>query len=132
MVQPSAIKPVPLGFYGLAAALAGLAALSVSAISSPGCTGPASVEPCDYLARFKDAATRQAGGYSQALPFQVLDLGSSVYVKQAGSEGAVAHTPGVVIDKKSCKVCRVDRTDVYVAEDGLRVLAVHSAERPAL
>lgn len=130
MVAPSPIRPAPLGFYGLALVLAGLAALSASAFSSPGCTGPQSQQPCDYVQSFKHAATRQAGGYSTALPFQVLDLGSSVYVGQAAPAGAVTHTPGAVIDKKSCRVCRVDAVGAYLAEDGLRVLAVHSAERP--
>jgi len=111
--------------------LAGLCALAVSAIAAPGCTGPISDQPCDYVAKFKGAVA-QFRGHSPYFPIQVLDVGSSVYVLQTAPprSGFMPHTPGALIDKKSCRICQADGYATRSGEEGLRVLASSPPDKP--
>jgi hypothetical protein len=112
-------------------ALAGLCGLTLSATMVPGCTGPVSDQPCDYVAKFKAAVTKFRG-HSPYFAIEVMDSGSSVYVRQTApaKSGLVLHTPGVLIDKKSCRVCQADGYATVGEADGLRVLATYPAEKP--
>lgn len=105
--------------------------LAVMAGIAPGCTGPVSRTPCDYLQTAKQALSEQRG-FSPYFPIVVLDEGSSVYLQQLAQPrlAFVLHTPGVLIDRKSCRVCQVDGYDKYGSEHGRRVLATYAAERP--
>jgi len=130
MMQPLNIGSGPFAAFGLVVAVAGAALLAVSG-TTPGCTGPAASQPCDYAGSFKAAAARFRG-HSPHFPIQVLDVGSSAYVLQTvpPGSGIILHTPGALIDKKSCRVCRADGYATYAVEDGWRVLANYSAEKP--
>lgn len=92
--------------YGCLIGLVGLTLLMTSAIVAPGCTGVPSAHPCDYVALAKQGAS-QFGGHSKRDGFEVLDRGSSVYVHQPLPAGWTDGPPGVLIDKKSCRICEV-------------------------
>jgi hypothetical protein len=128
--QNSIIKTGPLAAFGVIAAVTALCGLTIVPIVAPGCTGPAVEQPCDYVGKFKAASTKFRG-HSPYFSIEVMDLGSSVYVRQTAppESGFALHTPGALIDKKSCRVCR---TDGYAAfgDGDLRVLARYPAEKP--
>jgi hypothetical protein len=130
MMQPLNIGAGPFAAFGMIVAVAGAALLAVSG-TTPGCTGPAASQPCDYAGSFR-AAAAQFRGHSPHFAIQVLDVGSSAYVLQAAPSGSgvILHTPGALIGKKSCRVCRADGYAAYAAEDGWRVLANYPAEKP--
>jgi hypothetical protein len=129
--RPSVIKAGPLAAFGMIAALVGLCGLTMVPVVAPGCTGPVSDQPCDYVAQFKAVSTR-FHGHSPYFPIEVMDLGSSAYVRQTAppDSGFVLHTPGALIDKKSCRVCRADGYAAYGDDDGLRVLARYPSDKP--
>jgi hypothetical protein len=129
--ETSLLKAGPLAAFGVSAALVGLCGLTMVPMVAPGCTGPVSDRPCDYAAKFKAASTRFRG-HSPYFPIAVLDVGSSVYVLQTAppDAGFILHTPGALIDKKSCRVCRADGYAAYTDDDGLRVLARYPSDKP--
>ncbi len=102
----------PALFSGLPG-IAGWLAVSVTAIplvanvASPGCTGPPARQPCDFVRLFR-AATANLSEHHPMFAVRVADLGSSVYVQQPSLPQFLSHLPGVLIDKRSCRVCRVD------------------------
>lgn len=101
----------------------------MAATISPGCTGPVSRVPCDYLAKFKEGAATKRG-YSRAAGIEVVDLGSSVYVQQFTDDpGVILHTPGVLIDKRSCRVCEVNGYSSVGHKPERVLLATYPAER---
>jgi hypothetical protein len=125
----------PLNFLAppfAALLLAGIILLGVTltAVIAPGCAGPVSKTPCDYLQIARDALGH-GRGFSPYFPVQVLDEGSSVYLQQSADPGLgfILHTPGVLIDRTSCRVCQVDGNDRYGTDHGRTVLASYPAER---
>ena len=130
MNEPSIFRTGPLAAFGVIAAVTALCGLTLVPIVAPGCTGPVSEHPCDYVGKFKAASTRFRG-HSPYFPIEVMDVGSSVYVRQTNSlkPGFVLHTPGVLIDKKSCRVCRADGYATF-GDGDLRVLARYPADKP--
>jgi hypothetical protein len=129
--EPAIIKTNHLAAFGVIAAVTALCGLTMVPIVAPGCTGPVSEQPCDYVASFKTASTR-FHGHSPYFSIEVLDVGSSVYVRQTAPPDSsfILHTPGALIDKKSCRVCRADGYAAYGDDDGLRVLARYPSDKP--
>jgi hypothetical protein len=111
---------------------AALTLLVLAAVVAPGCSGPPSTEPCDYVTKFKEGAA-SFRGHSRHLPIEVLDQGSSVYVQQFSNDpGVLLHTPGAVIDKRSCRVCQVDGYSTAGRTARHLVLATYPPEQPLL
>lgn len=104
----NAVIDAPMKGYSLFVLGSGLVLLVLAATLNPGCSGPATDKPCDYLAKFKQGAST-AGGYARYAEIEVLDQGSAVYVLQRTSDpNIILHTQGVLIDKKSCRICEVN------------------------
>lgn len=121
----------PTAGYVFMISAGALTLLALSAVVAPGCTGPKSLEACDCLAKFKEGAA-QARGYSRTAGIEVIDQGSSVYVQQFTNDpGIILHTPGVLIDKRSCRVCEVNGYSSVGREARRVVLATYPAERPS-
>lgn len=109
-----------------------LTMLAAVTIAAPGCTGPVSNERCDYLAKFKEGAA-EFHGYSPSHGIEIVDQGSSVYVQQFTDDpGVLLHTPGVLIDKRSCRVCQVNGYSAIGSEPGRIILTRFAAEQPRL
>ncbi len=113
------MKPISNGLsaiYALMVSLIALTGLVLTAAIAPGCTGPAAHQPCDFVAVAKEAKTYR---YSPTCGFQVWAAGSSAYVSQPAADAS-----GVVIDKRSCRVCEVKRYGYL----GTRLLKVAPAD----
>lgn len=110
MLTPGPAVPLGLGAFGLFAVLGGLVLLSGTNHAAPGCTGP-TVQRCDYVA-IATVAVAQTGHhpFQTDLGFEVFDQGSSVIVQQFTPPGEpeLNHAPSVLIDRRSCRACRVD------------------------
>lgn len=103
----------------------GLALLACANLAAPGCAGPPSARPCDFFQIAKDAVAHTRG-FSERWGMVALDDGSSVYVRDHQPPYEVAgilHTPGVLVDRKSCRVCRVDGY-AAISEDERRTFLV--------
>ena len=104
MEQMSRATRATVGFLlGIGA----LALLTVAlALRNGHCTGPASPQPCDFVARAK-VATQRFGSFDSRLGIEVFDRGSSVLVQQTTPKGyeGIYEGPATLIDKRSCRVC---------------------------
>ena len=125
------MQVMPTPAFGFIVSLSSLAILVLVALASPGCTGPVSAEPCDWLAKFKEGAAR-VRTHSPYFDVEVVDLGSSAYAThvQPPNVRYILHTPGVLIDKRSCRICQADFYAQYGSDGGLPVLVRYPAERP--
>ena len=110
MVKQPRLITLTLGAFVLVVALGGIALMSVTTTAAAGCTGPV-VQRCDYIAS-ATAAVRQSQHhpFQDDLGFEIFDQGSSVLVQQFTPPGepGLNHAPSVLIDKKSCRACKVD------------------------
>lgn len=109
MLKTDDMLPGSFGAFTIFAVLAGLALLVGADHASPGCTGPA-ISRCDYVATAKVAVSRtQHHPFQTDLGFEIFDQGSSVLVQQFTPPGepSLNHAPSVLIDKRSCRACRV-------------------------
>ncbi len=114
-------KTSPAATFVCLISLWALTMLVLTASAFPGCSGPASAQPCNFIALAKQGA-RQVRRHSPYLGFQVLDRGSSVYVHQPIPDGYMDGPPGVLIDKKSCRICEVDYYGSIPAGDDSRFI----------
>jgi hypothetical protein len=122
--------------FGLLVILAGLGLLMTANVAAPGCTGP-TVERCDYVETAKHAiATRSPYPAQRDLGFEVYDQGSSVMVQQwtPAGEPSLNHASSVFIDKRSCRVCRLDwqmptRADPRDPHPGALILRTPAEDR---
>ncbi len=100
-----AMSLAPFAYFAMFGALVLLVCANLAA---PGCAGPPSAQPCDVFKVARDAVAGQRG-FSERWGMVALDAGSSLYVRdRQPPHDIVLHTPGVLIDRKSCRVCRVD------------------------
>lgn len=96
--------------YGYFVIVAGLALLVCANLAARGCAGPPSAQPCDVFKIARDAVADRRG-FSERWGMIAMEAGSSLYVRDHQPPYEIAgilHTPGVLIDRKSCRVCRVD------------------------
>lgn len=110
MTKQAPFITLGLSVFALFVVLGGLVLLSVTNEAAPGCTGPA-VQRCDYVFTAKTAVARSPHHRFQSdLGFEIFDQGSSVLVQQFTPPGEpeLNHAPSVLIDKSSCRACRVD------------------------
>gem|GEM_PF-2468296 len=127
--QPALLSSLP-GAAGWLALLVTAVPLAAN-VASPGCTGPPARQPCDFVELFKSATFVD---YRRTFAIRVADLGSSVYVNQPLLPQFLSHEPGVLIDKRSCRVCRVDGYAMLLDypeppfDPPIRVLAWHPPE----
>lgn len=131
MTQRASIGSLP-ATYAYFAGLLATAMLVGANLAAPGCTGPRSPAPCDFVAIAKVEA-EPFNPYSPYSRIQVLDRGSSAYVHERDR----SHGPGVLIDKASCRVCEAhaysDALPDFLLEPGQsngRVLYSAPSERP--
>ncbi|WP_395943072.1 hypothetical protein [Brevundimonas sp.] len=110
MLKTGDMLPWGFGAFSIFAMLAGLALLAGANLASPGCTGPV-VERCDYVASARVAVAGSGHHRFQTdLGFEIFDQGSAVLVQQFTPPGepSLNHAPSVLVDKRSCRACRVD------------------------
>jgi hypothetical protein len=125
-----------MGTFAMFAVLAGLTLLSGANHAAPGCTGPA-VDRCDYVSAAKSAVSRHGYPFQSDLGFEIFDNGSSVRVQQFTPPGepSLNHASSVLIDRRSCRPCRVGwhvptRGDPRDAQPG-KLIARVPADDPA-
>ena len=110
MLKTGDMLPWGFGAFSIFAVLAGLTLLVGADHASPGCTGP-EVQRCDCVASAKAAVARsEHHPFQTDLGFEIFNQGSAVLVQQFTPPGepSLNHAPSVLIDKKSCRACRVD------------------------
>lgn len=124
------MRVAPPAAFTVMVSLLALGTLVLMAAGEPGCTGPASRNPCDWLAKFKEGAA-SVRTHSPYFAVEVLDLGSSAYATHVAPANAryILHTPGVLIDKKSCRICQADYYATRGGDEGLPLIARYPAER---
>jgi len=107
-MQPAPFTGRLSSIYAMMVALSALAMFAVTNLAAPGCSGPP-VAACDFLAVGAQAAKANDRGLSPYFETVAYDAGSSVYVTNGPAPpGVLLEPPGVLIDKKSCRVCKVD------------------------
>ncbi|WP_298127146.1 hypothetical protein [Brevundimonas sp.] len=136
MTKPTPMFTLGMGTFVLFVVLAGLLFLMGTNHAAPGCAGPV-VERCDYVAAAKQAVSREGYPFQSDLGFEVFDNGSSVRVQQYTPVGehSLNHASSVLIDKNSCRPCRLDwhyptRGDPRDAQPGELIMRV-PADDPA-
>jgi hypothetical protein len=110
MTKQAPFISLGLSAFGLFVVLGGLALLSVTNEAAPGCTGPV-VQHCDYVSSAKAAVAKSNyHPFQRDLGFEIFDQGSTVLVQQFTPPGEpeLNHAPSVLIDRRSCRACRVD------------------------
>lgn len=113
------LKATSMSAYGYFAIIGGLGLLACVNLAAPGCSGPPSPRPCDFFQIARDAVSDRRG-FSERWGMVALDDGSSVYVRDHQPQYEIAgilHTPGVLIDRRSCRVCRVDGYAAILEEE---------------
>jgi hypothetical protein len=120
------LKATSMSAYAYFAIVGGLGLLACANLAAPGCSGPPSAKPCDFFQIAKDAVSDRRG-FSERWGMVALDDGSSAYVRdhQPPSEIAgILHTPGVLIDRRSCRVCRVDGYAALLEDERRTLMAI--------
>jgi hypothetical protein len=109
MTKPTPLLTLGMGTFALFVVLAGLLLLMGTNHAAPGCTGPV-VKRCDYVAAAKQAVRLKGYPFQSDLGFEIFDNGSSVRVQQYTPVGepSLNHASSVLIDKKSCRPCRLE------------------------
>lgn len=99
------------GYYFVATTLTVVVGLAVTIGYNPGCGGSPSPVPCDYLGLAESAAA-EVQPFSPYGALEAVERGRSAYVHQPDR----THEAGVLIDRESCRVCRVDRYSILVPD----------------
>lgn len=109
--------------YAVVVAAVALAALAVLTLITPGCSGPPSSEPCNFLELSKRAVDRSVGGFNPHFEVVAVDYGASVYVRQPYQRDTILHSAGVLIDKRSCRVCDIHKYGGALDYEGRTIVA---------